>query len=344
VASEAHRGPDVAIIRVLRAKAVIDPTTDPVLHTDDQVLVVSKRSELLQRVETIVGSEIASRVGQAALGESVNAVVTNKRLKHKTLAEIADVFPKESFHGIHLASITRTGQTVPILPGTDIHTGDTLRLVGLADHTETLVKLIGYCEKPSDATDYVWLSAGVIVGILIGLVKIPIGAGVRIALETSGGCMVAGLLFGYLRSLHPTFGQLPSSTADFMKNFGLIAFIAVVGLSAGPKAFVTIQQQGWTLMYLGAIVTIVPIVAAQLFGAYVLRGDLKNSQLLAGSIAGGRSCTAALGSVMTASGSNAAMLTYPVTYTIAQVYLTLFGPVIVAIMSSWGPWAVTLAK
>jgi AspT/YidE/YbjL antiporter-like protein len=156
--------------------------------------------------------------------------------------------------------------------------------------------------------------------------------------------MFSGLLFGYLRSLHPTFGQLPSSTASFMKNFGLISFIAVVGLSAGPKAFATIQQHGWTLVYLGAIVTIVPIVAAQIFGAYVLRGDLKNSQLLAGSIAGGRSCTAALGSVMTASNSNAAMLTYPVTYTIAQVYLTLFGPVIVAIMSSWGQWAVSLPK
>ena len=140
--------------------------------------------------------------------------------------------PKGSFHGIHLASITRTGQIVPILPGTEIHTGDTLRLVGLAEHTKKLGKPIGYIEKPSD----------------------------------------------------------------------------------------------------------------QIFGAYVLRGDLKNSQLLAGSIAGGRSCTPALGSVMTVSGSNIAMLTYPVTYTIAQVYLTLFGPVIVAIVSSWGQWAVTLPK
>ncbi len=47
---------------------------------------------------------------------------------------------------------------------------------------------------------------------------------------------------------------------------------------------------------------------------------------------------------MTASNSNAAMMAYPVTYTLAQVYLTLFGPVIVAIMSSWGPWAVAIAK
>jgi AspT/YidE/YbjL antiporter-like protein len=188
------------------------------------------------------------------------------------------------------------------------------------------------------------MSAGIIAGILIGLVNVPVGAGVKIALGTGGGCMFSGLLFGYLRSLHPTFGQLPASTAAFMKNFGLIAFIAVVGLAAGPKALATIRQQGWTLVYLGAIVTIVPIVAAQLLGAYVLRGDLKNSDLLAGSIAGGRSCTAALGSVMTVADSNAAMLTYPVTYTLAQVYLTLFGPVIVAVMSSWGPWAVAIAK
>ncbi len=90
-----------------------------------------------------------------------------------------------------------------------------------------------------------------------------------------------------------------SEIADILPkgSFHGIHLIAVVGLSAGPKDFATIQQQGWTLVFLGAIVTIIPIVAAQVFGAYVLRGDLKNSQLLAGSIAGGRSCTPALGSV-----------------------------------------------
>ena len=337
-------GPDVAIVRVVRAKVVIDLTADPVLQAGDQVLVVGKRSELLQGMETHVGPEISSLAGQAALGESLNVVVTNKKLNHKKLSEITDILPKGSFHRIHLASITRAGQAVAILPGIEVHTGDTMKLIGLAEDTERLAKQIGYIERPSGSTDYIWLSLGIIAGILIGLVHIPIGAGVKIALGTGGGCMFSGLLFGYLRSLHPTFGQLPTATANFMKNFGLIAFIAVVGLSAGPKAFATIQQQGWTLVYLGAIVTIVPIVAAQIFGAYVLRGDLKNSQLLAGSIAGGRSCTAALGSVMTVSNSNAAMLAYPVTYTLAQIYLTLFGPVIVAIMSSWGQWAVTLPQ
>lgn len=74
----------------------------------------------------------------------------------------------------------------------------------------------------------------------------------------------------------------------------------------------------------------------------MLRGDLKNAQMLAGSIAGGRSCTAALGSVMTVSNSNVAMNTYPVTYTLAQIYLTLLGPIIVSVMATWGSWATTI--
>jgi putative transport protein len=341
-AAERAIGPDVAILRLVRGTTIVDISTDPVLQSGDQVLVVGKRDELFKNAGSVLGSEITSLAGQAALGESLDVVVTNRSLNHKTIAELPREMPKASFHGIHLVSITRSGQKVPLLPGTEVHTGDTIRMVGLSGDVERLGRSLGYIEKPSDSTDYVWLGLGIIAGILLGMVHVPIGVGVVLSLGTGGGCMFSGLIFGYLRSLHPTFGRLPSSSADFLKNFGLIAFIAVVGLEAGPKALQTIEQHGWTLVYLGAIVTTVPIIAAQLLAAYVLRGDLKNSQLMAGSIAGGRSCTAALGSVMSVSNSNVAMQTYPVTYTLAQIYLTLLGPIIVSVMATWGPWATTL--
>lgn len=337
-------GPGVAVIQVLRAQAAMAMAGDLTLAEGDEVLVGGPRQSIMQKAPTIIGPESSVLSGPAPIGETLKVVVTNRALNHQTLARCRDLLPVGSFHGIRVTGLIRTGQSMAILPATELRTGDTVTLTGLKAATESLGKLMGYIEKPASGTDYIWMAGGIIAGILIGLVNVPVGAGVKIALGTGGGCMFSGLLFGYLRSLHPTFGQLPSSTAAFMKNFGLIAFIAVVGLAAGPKALETIQQHGWTLVYLGAIVTIVPIVAAQLFGAYVLRGDLKNADLLAGSIAGGRSCTAALGSVMTVANSNAAMLTYPVTYTLAQVYLTLFGPIIVAIMSSWGPWAVAIVK
>lgn len=337
-------GPGVAVIQVLRAKVALAMAGDPTLQAGDEVLVEGPRAAVVQKAAGVIGPEAAGLAGTAAVGETIHVVVTNRALNHKTLSDCRGVLPPGSFHGIRVSGLVRTGQSIAILPVTELRTGDTVTLTGLKETTERLGKLMGYIEKPASGTDYVWMSAGIVAGILIGLVSVPVGAGVKIALGTGGGCMFSGLLFGYLRSLHPTFGQLPASTAAFMKNFGLIAFIAVVGLSAGPKALDTIRQHGWMLVYLGAIVTTVPILAAQLLGAFVLRGDLKNADLLAGSVAGGRSCTAALGAVMTAANSNAAMLTYPVTYTLAQVYLTLLGPVIVAIMSSWGPWAVAIVK
>jgi putative transport protein len=337
-------GPGVAVIQVLRAQAAMAMAGELMLAEGDEVLVEGPRKAIMQKAPTVIGPESSTLNGAMPVGETLKVVITKRALNHHTLAQCRDTLPDGSFHGVRVSGLIRAGQSMAILPVTELRTGDTVTLTGPKAATESLGKLMGYCEKPASGTDYVWMAGGIIAGILIGLVNVPVGAGVKIALGTGGGCMFSGLLFGYLRSLHPTFGQLPSSTAAFMKNFGLIAFIAVVGLAAGPKALETIQQHGWTLVYLGAIVTIVPIVAAQLLGAYVLRGDLKNSDLLAGSIAGGRSCTAALGSVMTVADSNAAMLTYPVPYTLAQVYLTLFGPVIVAIMSSWGPWAIAIVK
>ena len=153
-------GPDIAILRVVRAKIIVDISADPALQDGDQVLVTGKRDELLKQAATVIGGEITSLAGQAALGELLDVVVTNKRMNHKTLAEIPKEMPKASFHGIHIVSITRTGQKIPEHPGTEIYTGDTIRLIGLSGDAERLGKLMGYIEKPSDTTDYVWLAVG----------------------------------------------------------------------------------------------------------------------------------------------------------------------------------------
>lgn len=67
---------------------------------------------------------------------------------------------------------------------------------------------MGYIDRPTNQTDMIFVGLGILVGGLVGALSIHLG-GIPISLSTSGGALIAGLLFGWLRSKHPTFGGIP---------------------------------------------------------------------------------------------------------------------------------------
>ena len=79
------------------------------------------------------------------------------------------------------------------------------------------------------------------LGILLGLIQFKV-AGIPVTIGTGGGCLLSGLLFGWLRSIHPQFAALPTGASNFLRDFGLAVFVAVVGISAGPQVMTTIQH------------------------------------------------------------------------------------------------------
>ena len=96
------------------------------------------------------------------------------------------------------------------------------------------------------------------IGALVGAFVFKVGS-VPLTLSTSGGALISGLFFGWLRSVHPTFGRIPSSTVWFMNSVGLNVFIAVVGISSGPGFVAGLQQLGFSLFLWGVVVTTVPL-------------------------------------------------------------------------------------
>ncbi len=102
-----------------------------------------------------------------------------------------------------------------------------------------------------------FVGLGIVIGGLVGALTFHIG-GVPLSLSTSGGALIAGLFFGWLRSRHPTFGRIPESALWMMNNVGLNMFIAVVGITAGPSFIEGFKQAGWGLFVAGAVATIGP--------------------------------------------------------------------------------------
>ena len=153
--------------------------------------------------------------------------------------------------------------------------------------------------------------------------------GIPISLSTSGGALIAGLFFGWLRSKHPTFGRIPEPSQWVLNNVGLNMFIAVVGISAGPSFVQGFHDVGISLFLVGAAATALPLIIGLLLARYVFKF---HPALALGVCAGARTTTAALGAVQDAVESETPALGYTVTYAVGNTLLIIWGVVIVLLI------------
>jgi putative transport protein len=320
-------GVRIFVQRIRRGGQIEDATADTVLQGGDIVAVAGPREVMVEEF----GRE-AQEVEDAALLnvpiEGVDVYVTNKAVDGKTLAELA-VLP--GARGVFLRRIVRgaTATVIPILPNTKIQRGDILTIVGRQQDTDAGVKLLGVPDRPSDVADVAFIAGAIVLGALIGAVVLRVG-GVPLTLSTAGGALISGLVFGWLRSVKPTFGRIPSSTVWFMNSVGLNIFIAVVGISAGPGFVAGLQKLGISLFLWGIVATSVPLILSMYVGKYLFRFD---PAILLGACAGARTTTAALGMVCDSAKSQVPALGYTVTYAVGNTLLTIWGMVVVMLMT-----------
>jgi putative transport protein len=175
----------------------------------------------------------------------------------------------------------------------------------------------------------VFVGSGIVLGGLVGLLSITIGK-LPITLTASGGALIMGLIFGWLRSVHPTFGRIPEAAMWVFDTVGLTTFIAVVGIGAGPNFIAGLKHSGISLVFVGLLVAVLPHVTAILFGRYVLK---MNPLILLGACSGAGTITAALRAIQDESHSKLPALVYTVPYAIGNILLTAWGPVIVVMMA-----------
>jgi putative transport protein len=322
--SDTFAGLRIFFERIRRGDRLIDVNADTVLEPGDIAAVSGPRAALVEQVESVV-PEVDDRELLDMPATVVDVFVRSKAVNGRTLRELAD---EPLTRGIYLRRITRNLIEIPILPKTEILRGDVLTLAGSTRHVNRAVAELGHADRPVESTDLAVVSAGIVVGGLVGALTYMAG-GVPVSLSTSGGALLAGLLLGYLRALHPTFGNVPAPALWLMNTLGLNVFIAVVGIEAGPGFVVGLQQVGVSLFLWGIVATSLPLIAAILLGHYVFKF---HPALLFGICAGVRTTTAALGMIQEAAKSKVPALGYGMPYAVGNTLLTIFGMAIVLLM------------
>ena len=260
--------------------------------------------------------------------EGVDVYVTNKDVDGKTLEELGK---SPGARGVFLRKITRgaTATDIPILAETQLQRGDIVTLVGRTQDIVAGTKMLGVADRATDVADVAFIGGAIAIGALVGAIVYKIGS-VPLTLSTSGGALISGLFFGWLRSVKPTFGRIPSPTVWFMNSVGLNVFIAVVGISSGPGFVAGLKELGFSLFLWGVFATTVPLILAMYVGKYIFRFD---DALLLGCCSGARTTTASLGMINDRAKSQIPGLGYTVTYAVGNTLLTIWGMVLVMLLS-----------
>jgi putative transport protein len=318
---------DVKVMQAADPVRRIEVSPDLALQANYRLALQGEPGNVIQAGQ-FVGQETANVSALGFINEKRDVVVTNKALVGKTLAEAREIFDLEGRYGVQVPRLERMDTEIQMYPQTVIHRGDVVRLVGEAGDVAQAAEEIGYTQPDTHLVDYVYLGIGLIVGILMGIVSVPV-AGVPIGLGIGGGCLVSGLIFGWLRAKHPTFGNLPAPTAKHLQEWGLAIFIASVGLATGPQAISQIIQHGVTLPVVGICVALLPCVVMAFYGRYVLK---MNPVVVCGAITGNLTSTPSLNGVIDAAESTTPVLGYTVSYAISNVILTFLGPVLVFVV------------
>ncbi|MEZ9005103.1 aspartate-alanine antiporter [Vibrio splendidus] len=301
-----------------------------VLKEGDIIVVTGRRNAVQELQGSAHGKEVSLPESYEIIEENRQLIADNRKLVGQSLREIKQHSNEGLYRGVYITDYIREGVALALTPELVVKKNDIIQVTGTANDINRVEKNIGQRMGSASMTDFVILGLGMVVGLLIGLISFKI-AGIPVTIGSGAGCLISGLFVGWIRSRNPHIAQFPVGAVNFIRDFGLAAFVGIVGLQAGPQAVDTIKEHGMSLLFLGAAVTIIPQLITFFFSYFVLK--IKNPVEALGCVTGGRSANPGFAALMEKTGNATPVFTFTVTYAVANVLLTLWGPIIVGVIT-----------
>jgi putative transport protein len=314
------------IHRLRRGQHIVEVTPDTRLQAGDVIALSGPRQIIVEltgtRAEEIEDKELLDFPITAA-----DVLLIDAKLAGMNIGDASEL---DWARGLYLRSLSRGGQEIPIAAKVVLQRGDLLRIVGPEDVVKRAAERIGTIIAPSTNIDFVVLGVAIFLGGLVGiLVTFSVGD-IKISLSTSVGTLLAGLLVGWLRTHYPLFGRIPDGAISLMTSLGLTAFVGLTGIHAGPIFLSALREAGVGLFLGGVVVTLMPQIVGLFFGHFALR---MNPILLLGALTGAQTVTAAMAAIQERSESPVAVLGYTPAYPVANILLTTWGSIMVAVFA-----------
>lgn len=315
-------GKRVLPLKVRRDGQVMDAEPALEIHEGDIISVIGELADHMKRGADI-GPEILDRDLLNYQVVTKEIVVTNSDVVGKSIKELELL----NHYGCIARAIIRTSIAIPVSEQVVLNKGDRLCVMGEEKHISHLADRLGRIESEATHTDLLTLSIGLAIGLLLGLITIKFGW-LSFAIGSAAGLLLTGIMIGFLRAQHPTFGGVPPAARLVLSELGLAFFMASIGVNAGAQLLEVMMTVGPQLILIGLTVTFVPTMIGYIFGRKVLK---LNPVLLLGSLTGAMTSTPSLNVITNSAKSDIPALGYAGTYTFANVFLTIAGSLIMII-------------
>jgi putative transport protein len=238
-----------------------------VLELNDRVVAVGNR-EALERAQLIFGKRSEENLADDLSDIRYRRIfVSNKTVVGKSIRELR--IPHE-LHAI-ITRLRRGDVDIVPKPETILEMGDRIRVITQRDNMDRVTRYFGDSLKSITETDYLSLSLGIVLGVFLGMIPVPLGQGLSFKLGFAGGPLVAGLILGRIGHTGPIAWEMPLNANLVLRQVGLVFFLAGIGTKAGDGFGTTFQTGGWGLIAAGALITTFVTLVTILVGHFYLK-------------------------------------------------------------------------
>lgn len=307
------------ISRVFHEGVTTTPRFDTVLHKGDVIKAVGSEEDL-EKIKILIGSETDKQIplGKRFIVKSL--LVSNKEVVNKSFAELG-LFSK---YNVTATSIRRAGIDITPTANTKIRFGDKIMVACAENALEAVSALFGDNQKKLSELDLLPISLGILIGVLLGHITIPV-AGFEFSLGLTGGVLIASIILSKIGKTGPLLWNVSGTTNQLLRKLGLVFFLAAVGTSAGENLVATVNENGFQLLLVGAVITMVPMILVIIIGHFFFK---INFLTLLGTLTGSMTSTPALSAIDDMSDSDAPRVAYATVYPFALVLIVVLSQLI----------------
>ncbi len=288
-----------------------------IFENNTELLIVGSRANI-RRESLFYGHIERSKQHPRSFGdECAELIVLNPKLCGLALSELK---PLSQF-GLVISRITRLGATFVPSSETSLVRNDVVRVVGPAEAIDKFRTTCGHRSTALNATDILSLTGGITLGILLGNVQFSLGNSGSFSLGMAGGPLIVALILGHFGKIGPIVGYMPRPSRIFVMELALMLFLAGAGIAGGGQLVDTLKQQGLSMLFIGAMVTLVPMIVGYLLARLYFKIKLPESL---GGICGGMTSTPALGAITGKTDMQSPVIAYATAYPVALILMTFF--------------------
>lgn len=258
----------VQVTMVRKGGRNVVPTPDTMLSTGDAVLVVAEREEAIAKAAAELGKlEPGKLASDRADLDYIRVFVGKASVVGVPLANL----PMPAGYPTHLLHVRRYDADLVPAPDLMLEFGDRVGVLTPPERKEEIRRHFGDTVKAAAEFSYVSLGIGMVAGVLLGLIPIPIPGVGTVTLGIGGGPLIVALILGKLRRTGPMLWTMPLPANIVLRNFGLAMFLATVGVNAGQPFVRTVAESGLTMLFIGVAILLTTVFIVLLVGHYVLK-------------------------------------------------------------------------